>query len=92
MVGWAQHELSIKLQRWLGGPRGIVYHGIGNYTGAYIKLRRWLGGPMEIVYHGIGTIQEVNMKLQRWLGGLNNSLVLNYRDGWVGPWGLCIMG
>jgi len=47
---------------------------------------------MEIVYHGIETIQELNIKLRRWLGGLNNSLVLNYGDGWVGPWGLCIIG
>jgi len=66
--GWVgQQELSIKLRRWSGGPMGIVYHGLGNYTGAYIKLRRWLGGP-------------------------NRSLVLNYGDGRVGPWGLCIMG
>jgi len=57
-----------------------------------IKLRRWLGGPTGIVYHGIETIQELNIKLRRWLGGPNRSLVLNYGDGRVGPWGLCIMG
>jgi len=35
VVRWAQQELSIKLRRWLGGgPTGIVYHGIGDYTGA----------------------------------------------------------
>jgi len=39
----------------------------------------------------IGNYTGANIKFRRWLGGPNRSLVLNYGDGRVGPWGLCIM-